>query len=208
MSNTLQHLIKVHDVDREIAKLERALADVPRRIADRQEVLDKAIAKVEKKKQQITETQQEMDRLDLDVKSREENIAKMQVQLNGVKTNLEYQTLTTQIESAKADNGRVEEDILVFMDKVEDLRKERVGVEEELAAAEKQFQEAKARLEGGRRDPGRARRVEGQARGRARRGPGRYPRHVRQDPQEDRRVGDGGGQGSDLPRVSHVTHDA
>ena len=53
-----------------------------------------------------------------------DKIKKFEAKLYEVKTNKEYQALLKEIEAAKAANDKTEEDILVLMDKVEDIKKD------------------------------------------------------------------------------------
>lgn len=146
MSNPLSSLRRLHEIDVRINKLKALKADVPRRLKEHEAVLNTVKRKLEAKNKELIDHQTRSDALELDLKSGEASIEKMQVQLNGVKTNNEYQVLTTQIESAKADNSKLEEQILQMMDGVEDVRRQRTEREARVKEAEEVFKKAEARL--------------------------------------------------------------
>ena len=146
MSNPLSSLRDLHEIDVRIHKLKRLKADVPRRLKEHEAVLNAVKSKLDAKNQELIDHQKKADGLELELNDGEASIEKMQVQLNGVKTNNEYQVLTTQIESAKADNSRLEEQILVMMDGVEDIRSQRTAREGEVKEAEGVYKQAETRL--------------------------------------------------------------
>jgi len=59
------------------------------------------------------------DRLQLELNSREESIAKVRGALNTAKTNKEYAALLTQLNTSKADNSKLESQILELMRNIE-----------------------------------------------------------------------------------------
>ena len=143
----LARLKKLHKVDVELHKVERALGKIPRRKSEHEAVAKGAQGDLEAFDARLKDRLKAADGLELDLKSAEAEIEKIQVQLNSVKTNAEYQTLTTKIESMKADNGKLEEQILEIMEGVEELRGGRGALKETLKAAEKERDEAHARLD-------------------------------------------------------------
>ena len=71
----------------------------------------------------------EVDKKDLELKSNEEKVSKLNTQLNTVKTNKEYSALTNEIKSAKADNDVIEDVILNLFNQNELIQKEAKEVE-------------------------------------------------------------------------------
>ena len=59
------------------------------------------------------------DRLQLELNSRDESIAKVRGALNTAKTNKEYAALLTQLNTSKADNSKLESQILELMKNIE-----------------------------------------------------------------------------------------
>jgi len=67
--------------------------------------------------------------------TKEEEVKKLQGQLNQIKTNKEYTTMVGEIESHKADNSLLEEEIINFIDKIDEA-KERLDQEKQKFAEE------------------------------------------------------------------------
>lgn len=97
------------------------------------------------KKEEILLTKVQSDRLELELRSRDESIAKLRASLNAAKTNKEYALLLTQLNTTKADNSKIESQIL-------DLMKDIEGDEKECQELEAQIEEQKGRLEQIRKD--------------------------------------------------------
>lgn len=147
-ANTLSLLRKLHDVDAKIFRLEKKLNQYfPRKVAEHEAVLNAVRAKYDAKNRELVDRQKQVDSLELDLKSREAAIEKLNVQLNTVKTNTEYQAFTTKIAEAKADNSRLEEEILEIMDSLEGIRAERSQREADVKKAEEVFRKEKAELD-------------------------------------------------------------
>jgi predicted nucleic acid-binding Zn-ribbon protein len=74
---------------------------------------------LEAKKEEIQLTKVQSDRLELELKSRDESTAKLRTALNSAKTNKEYAAILTQLNTTKADNSKIETQILDLMKVVE-----------------------------------------------------------------------------------------
>ena len=85
-------------------------------------------------KQKARQLKIEVDKKDLELKSNEDKITKLNTQLNTVKTNKEYSALTNEIKSAKADNEIIEDVILNLFNQNETIQKEAKEVDEKIKA--------------------------------------------------------------------------
>jgi hypothetical protein len=74
---------------------------------------------LEAKKEEIQLTKIQSDRLELELRTREDAISKSRAQLNLAKTNKEYAAILTQLNTTKADNSKLETQILDFMKDIE-----------------------------------------------------------------------------------------
>jgi len=97
---------------RRVAKLERDLADIHHA---------------------IQRAQAEVDKFELDRKTREQNLAKLREDLNRTKNNKEYVAIRTQLNITKADVLRLEDSALAFMARVDEERKKETGIQASLA---------------------------------------------------------------------------
>lgn len=152
MGATLEALHRLQEVEIQIAEIrstverkQRAVRRQRRRIAD----LD---ARIQADQNQIRNEQVEADRLDLDVKAREAEITKYRQALQAAKTNKEYSSLLTQLNTLKADGSKVEDRVLALLGQI-DKRKaelesvigERAAEAEKLSALEAEAREAEER---------------------------------------------------------------
>ena len=71
------------------------------------------------KEEEIKLARVQIDRLELELKSMDEHIAKYRAALNLAKTNKEYSTILTELNTSKADNTKVETHILELMKNIE-----------------------------------------------------------------------------------------
>ena len=95
---------------------------------------------LEAKKEEIQLTQVQYDRLELELRSRDEDIARLRAALNTAKTNKEYAAVLTRLNTTKADNSKIETQVLELMKGIE-------ADEAELAGIRKQIEEQKRNLE-------------------------------------------------------------
>ncbi|MFQ5962835.1 MAG: zinc ribbon domain-containing protein [Candidatus Scalinduaceae bacterium] len=95
----------------------------------------------EQKHNELLSIQKEIDKKDLDLKTDEEEINKLNVQLNQIKTNREYSALSSEISCKKADKSLLEDDILNLMSKLEIIDKEYKKLTEELKHDETRLKE-------------------------------------------------------------------
>ena len=144
----LQKLKQLQEIDREILGLERKQREYPHRLDERRGEVDRTRRKVDEVKKQVMDHKARADRRELDLKTREGEIAKLEVQLNTVKTNAEFHKIRAQIESIKADNSLLEEEIIELMTQVDELQKVRAECEKEMAAEEARFQDFARKIEG------------------------------------------------------------
>jgi len=139
MGATLDALHRLQDVELQIAEV-RGVLDAKARAVKKQEArLSELDSRIAAAQSALRGQQVEADRLDLDVKSREAEIAKLRQALNAAKTNKEYSAILTQLNTNKADNSKFEERVLAMLTEI-DVRKK------ELAAMQEQRQVEAAKL--------------------------------------------------------------
>ena len=103
--------------------------------------------KVEKEKEIIEELEKERKKKEKELELDKDKIRKLEAKLHEIKTNKEYQAFLKEIEAAKAANDRTEEDILVLMDKVEDIKKDYTSSMSHLKIREKEIDTEKTKIE-------------------------------------------------------------
>ena len=141
------HLIKLQALDSRLYSLRRERQSKPKLIQDLEVRRNEEQAAVKALEEKIKASQVKRKQRELDLQSREDGIKKLQAQLYQLKTNKEYQTMQHEIEGQKADNSRIEDEILVLMEEAENLNKEMAKEKELFADAEKHLNEDKKKIE-------------------------------------------------------------
>jgi len=143
----LETLFEAQKIESMIMEGEQKLLQAPRRLKQMEDELGTVREKIEKEKEIIEELEKERRKKEKELEVEKDKIKKLEVRLYDVKTNKEYQALLKEIESAKEANDRTEEDVLVLMDKVEDLKKDFEGSTIQLKKLEKESEVERAEIE-------------------------------------------------------------
>ena len=140
-------LFEAQKIESAIMENEQKLLQAPIRLKQIEEELSGISQKIDKEKEIIEELEKERHKKEKELEVEKDKIKKLEMKLYDVKTNKEYQALLKEIEAAKEANDRTEEDVLVLMDKVEDLRKDNESSAVRLKTLEKESADEKARIE-------------------------------------------------------------
>jgi len=121
MGATIEALHNLQEIEIQIAELQRRI-DRKRAACQRQQkqiaALDKQIDIV---RRDMHHQQKDADRLNLELRTHEAQVAKLRDALNTAKNQKEYSTVLTQLNTFKADNSKSEERILELMSKIDDF---------------------------------------------------------------------------------------
>jgi uncharacterized protein len=128
----LQTLIELQGFDAKIAGLESEAARLPRQIEAIQAALSEARKAVETIKGKVDTTKKDLRTREKDLEVANVKRQKLEAKLYEVKTNKEYSAVLLEIEEAKQEKAKTEEDILNLME-----MQERLGVE--IKEAEQRF---------------------------------------------------------------------
>lgn len=134
MGSGIDKLKELQAIDVEVRRYELLLKRGPERLAEVNHASAAAKQREAAHRLAIREAQKEVDRKELDLRTREAEIEKLNVQLNTIKTNKEYSLIKLKIEGLKADNSLLEEEILDAIGKVDALKADTVRIDSELAA--------------------------------------------------------------------------
>jgi predicted nucleic acid-binding Zn-ribbon protein len=119
MGPVLHGLIKLQSVENRLRVAKAKLARCRRTVILQENQVRSLQNALETKKEEIQLTKVQCDRMELELKSRDEEITKLRAALNTAKTNKEYAALLTQLNTSKADNSKIETQILELMKDVE-----------------------------------------------------------------------------------------
>jgi len=143
----LETLFEAQKIETMIMEGEQKLLQAPKKLRQMEDQLTEVRDKIEKEKEIVEELEKERRKKEKELEGEKEKIKKLEVKLYDVKTNKEYQALLKEIESAKEANDRTEEDVLVLMDKVEDLKKDYETSQVELKRLEKESEIEKTEIQ-------------------------------------------------------------
>ena len=119
MGPLLEGLIKLQSVENRLRAVKGKLTRCRRGVIFQENQLRSLQSGYEAKHEEIKLTRVQSDRLELELKSRDERIAKMRTVLNMAKTNKEYSAILTELNTAKADNTKLEAEVLELMKNIE-----------------------------------------------------------------------------------------
>jgi len=151
----LERLVRLQDLDHQVRKLAAEAEEKPRLVAHERKSLEEAKARLAEAEKAAKESHMAADRLELDVRTKEDAVKKLDGQLNTATSNKVYSELLLSIRGARADIEKMEEQILARMDDTEALEavveKARVVVrnaEDEFREAEKSLLAQAAEIQG------------------------------------------------------------
>lgn len=119
MGFVLNGLIKLQSVENQLRVAKAKLARCRRNVIIRENQVRTLQSAVEAKKEEIQLTKIQSDRLELELNTKDEAIARLRAVLNAAKTNKEYAAVLTQLNTTKADNSKIETQILELLKDIE-----------------------------------------------------------------------------------------
>ncbi len=140
MGATLESLRVLQDIELQIVDIRRQVAARQRSVKRQTAKARSAEEAVGAAREDLKHSQAEVDSLDLDLKSRNESIARLRDNLNTVKTNKEYAAVLSQLNTEKAEVSRMETRAYQLMEALE-------GKKRVIAEQDDQVRQEEARLE-------------------------------------------------------------
>jgi len=140
MGPVLEGLIKLQSVENRLRTAKIKLSRCRRSVILQEKTVRSLQSNLESKLEEIQLSRLHADRLELELKSREEHIAKYRAALNTAKTNKEYAAILTELNTSKADNSKLENQILELMKNID-------SDESDCTQIKEQINEEKTRLE-------------------------------------------------------------
>ena len=119
MGSVLQALVKLQSVENRLRAAKAKLARCRRNVIIQENQIRTLQNALEAKKEEIQLTTIQSDRLELELKTRDADIAKLRASLNTARTNKEYAAVLTQLNTTRADNSKIESQILDLMKDIE-----------------------------------------------------------------------------------------
>ncbi len=147
VKDQIKKLVDLQKIDAEIYNVNTGLTEKPALIEELKGKFEATKAHLNQLEGTFKNIQLKRKELELEMKAKEDDIAKANSQLTQLKTNKEYQAKLNEIENIKADKSIIEEKILLSYDETDAIQaqigKEKVAV----AAQEKQYLARKKEIE-------------------------------------------------------------
>lgn len=140
MGPLLHGLIKLQSVENRLRAAKAKLARSRRSVVVQENQVRSLQNALEAKKEELQLTKVQSDRLEMELKARDAEVNKLRAALNTAKTNKEYAAILTQLNTTRADNSKLETQIL-------DLMKAAETDEAECENIRRQIEERKQDLE-------------------------------------------------------------
>ena len=147
MADQLEILKRLQTIDAELYRLRRQQHEKPLEL---EQITAQAAAQEERVKaagERVRSLQVSQKEKEIDLQTREAGVKKLQGQLFQLKTNKEYATMQREIDSLKADNSLLEEEILRLFDAIEQATKARQLEQTRLAEAQERLTTERRRIE-------------------------------------------------------------
>ena len=142
VTEAVAKVMRLQALDERIRRLREERDEKPRLLAQDRRRLEEARARLAEAERKAKDSHRAADRKELDVRTREEAVRKLEGQLNAATSNKVYSELLLNIRSAQADIEKMEESILAMMDETEALEGEAERVRVEVRGADEEFREA------------------------------------------------------------------
>lgn len=143
IKDQIKKLVDLQKIDVEIYNVNTGLTEKPALIEELKKKFESSKAHLNQLEEKLKSIQLRRKELELEMKAKEDEIARSNIQLTQLKTNKEYQIKLNEIASIKADKSIIEEKILLSYDEADavqgEISKEKVavGVEEKQYLARK-----------------------------------------------------------------------
>ncbi len=119
MGPVLHSLSKLQSIENRLRAAKNKLTRCRRTVIFQENQLRNLQNTLEAKREEIKLTKVQSDRLELELKGRDEHIAKYRAALNLAKTNKEYAAILTELNTSKADNSKIETQALDLLKNIE-----------------------------------------------------------------------------------------
>lgn len=120
MGPVLDGLVKLQSVENRLRAEKAKLSRCRRNVVIQENLIRSLQNALEAKHEEIQLTRVQFDRLELELKSRDDSISKLRAALNISKTNKEYAAVLSQLNTTKADNTKIESQSLELLKDMED----------------------------------------------------------------------------------------
>jgi predicted nucleic acid-binding Zn-ribbon protein len=147
MGSVLQALIKLQSVENRLRAAKAQLARCRRNVIIQENQIRTLQNALEAKKEEIQLTTIQSDRLELELKTRDAEISKLRASLNSARTNKEYAVVLTQLNTTRADNSKIESQILELMKDIEQDQTESQKIQQQIDEQKQKLEQVRKESE-------------------------------------------------------------
>jgi len=147
MGPVLSSLVNLQTVECELRVAQQKLKRTKQTVARQEQQIARLQEALAAKKEEIKLTRVQYHRLEVDLKSREDDVAKLRVALNTARTNKDYSAILTRINTQKVDKSKLEDQILNLMTQIEVEQTACREIEKSLAQEQARLAEVKAQAD-------------------------------------------------------------
>src|SRR5918993_4075819 len=144
MGPTNVALVKLFQADQQLRAARERLDAAAKNVRVQERRVNDLAAKLKASQTHHKELQARAANVDLDLRSRDAHIEKLRTQQQTAKNNKEYQAFLIEINTAKVDKGKVEEDAMRVMEQVDKASAETAALSTQLEAERKRLTELAA----------------------------------------------------------------
>jgi len=119
MGPVLNGLIQLQSIENRLRVEKAKLTRCRRNVIIQENQIRSLQNALEAKKEEVQLSKVQFDRLELELKTRDEQINRLRAALNTAKTNKEYAAVLTQLNTTKADNSKIENQSLELLKNIE-----------------------------------------------------------------------------------------
>jgi len=146
MGATLEALHRLQAIETSLYSLREKLQTQRRRIDLQARRVEKVRQSDQEQHDKLVRLQADIDRLELERKTREDEITKFREQMKITKTNKEYAAIRVQINTLDANNRKLEDRILGLMAQFDELKAQAGTIKEDLAQQTERLEKLEADL--------------------------------------------------------------
>lgn len=141
MGTMLASLLDLQTIEKQLAHVRGRLRARKNAVAVQQRRIDQLTADFKALHDKSISRRKDADGLELDLRQREQEVAKFRAALNTAKTNKDYSAILTQINTLKADNSKIEEQVLKIMQEVDAVKGDSDKIQEQMKVEEARMAE-------------------------------------------------------------------
>src|SRR5438034_9204868 len=146
MGPTNVALVKLFDADRKLREAQSRLEEAGKNVRLQERRANDLDQKVKEAQSRLRQQQSRAGQLDLDMRARDAHVEKLRTQQQTAHNNKEYQAFLVEINTAKVDRGKVEDEAVKVMDAGEKGTAEVAGLTQQLEAERAKLAQVKSQL--------------------------------------------------------------